>query len=157
MAATDTVSPAPFSHDALRAMSALDYVRAENARSRAAFGGEGCFMLTEDPAHWAEFANGYEAAFSLACGEYSDVYKETWGRRPRGRRFNDLAEVEAALAALWSEAEEQAAWQAEVEAEEAAAWEEEQRQAHHAAHVAALLAPAARWWDAAEAAGAAGW
>jgi hypothetical protein len=153
MAATDTVSPAPFSHDALRAMSALDYVRAENARSRAAFGEGGCFMLTEDPAHWAEFANGYEAAFSLACGEYSDVYKETWGRRPRGRRFNDLAEVEAALAALWVEAESATQW----EAEEAAAWEEEQRQARHTAHVADLLAPAARWWDAAQAAGAAGW
>jgi hypothetical protein len=38
--------------------------------------------------------------FEMACCVYSDMYKDTYGSRPRGRVFANIAEVDAAIEAL---------------------------------------------------------
>jgi len=53
------------------------------------WGGE----LTTDPEHWAKIGvhTGEELAHYLAVQEYSDTYKEFYGRRPRGMNLNKMS------------------------------------------------------------------
>lgn len=150
----------------LAALTAQEYVDAENARTRA--------WVAEDPENrWAGelvcdegWTTGLDAARCLAISELSDAFKEANGVRPRHYNLDamSLDEIEAEVARCYEQAAADlafkeaddarwAAYLAECEAQDAA---EEARLAE-AATREAERARVERWMDAAAARGAEGW
>ena len=79
----------------LRSISAVERVREINAESNSGW------KLTENEDYWKHCPNGYELQRSLAFEALSDLWEDTYGRRPRHIAGDlDLNELEARIESL---------------------------------------------------------
>lgn len=71
---------------------------AERINAQAGPGSYGLSLVT-DQEHWERLGitTGEELAMSVLHNTYSDLYKSIHGIRPRGRRFDSVAEVQRAI------------------------------------------------------------
>ena len=73
--------------------------KAAEARARAEKQGYVAFTVSEEHAKVlaARYATVYDYEFEMACADYSDIYKDVYGVRPRHKNFETLEEVTTAL------------------------------------------------------------
>jgi hypothetical protein len=109
-----------YTHDELKALDPVTYAKEWNEEHRT----EG-FTLPEDP-HYFE-SNGWRTAYDyekdMAASTLSDVYKETYGFRPRGIypiETMTLADIEEEISILVRAEEERAEAKRRRDAEAAA-------------------------------------
>lgn len=81
---------------ALASTPIVEYARAENARLRAA---GSTYQMVEDPAYYADrgVTTAAEWELDMLRSEYSDLYKEVHGFRPRGHGLHTAEDLIAAV------------------------------------------------------------
>lgn len=91
-------------------MSAAEWIKEANEKTVARAKAEGwTFWMTLAPESFEDCTTGYDVWRQLACGGYSDAYKESYGIRPR-RDLSGLTavEIDSMIDDLYKDAERRA-------------------------------------------------